>query len=613
MNPSILEKNKQVIQQNTNHEIVSIDLDENKYDLGFEEGFLSIKSKGTSLKYNNLIVNEEVDKLNYSKNGLYFILGLSDVKSIVTIFNNATKGSAILCIEPNPEMFHFIISNYDLTELFSRKNFYLLVTDYESIPEYFGGFLTKKSLITKTSNLQFYTSHYLEYYEKLKVLQLQKSFIDIIKTELFSLGNSTRDTLQGLLQNLLNLKTFCKTMSVNKIKNQYSSLPVVIVSAGPSLEKNINHLKEIPRENILIFAVDTSLVKLLDIGITPDAVFSIERVVQVYDYFYKDIKIPKDTVFVGPLVVYPKIIEQFTEDRMIIPLRENDAVNTWLNTLVLGESEQISMGASVAHLAFSFARYIGCNPIIFIGQDLAYGTDGLTHSKGTVYDKDKIPHRKQEEFFVDGYFEQDVKTTRTWKHFTNWFEKEFYNTEQLIINATEGGAKIRHSEQMTLRNALRKYASKPITPIYQFVDKNYEPVFDDHKGIEKRIVDESEKLKEFSIKMEQFLIIIKDMEIELDDTNKTKLYEAVNKIIEMDNVYKQDVTNLAFLNFFVQTHILIASFEFNKLNPEISESYLQGLVKIFSNLFETSKKLSDLISNELVKFLNTSWNEKDSE
>ena len=42
-------------------------------------------------------------------------------------------------------------------------------------------------------------------------------------------------------------------------------------------------------------------------------------------------------------------------------------------------------GATVAHLAYYVAEHLGCDPIIFVGQDLGF-SDGLCYTPGTSYE-----------------------------------------------------------------------------------------------------------------------------------------------------------------------------------------------------------------------------------
>ena len=53
------------------------------------------------------------------------------------------------------------------------------------------------------------------------------------------------------------------------------------------------------------------------------------------------------------------------------------------------ENESLSAGGSVATTAWDFARFIGCNPIIMAGLDLAF-TQNKTHSLACKFEKDAM-------------------------------------------------------------------------------------------------------------------------------------------------------------------------------------------------------------------------------
>lgn len=602
----VLKKNLQALESNSNHIITPLDPSTQKYQIVRDKDNMIVANDKNYIRYNNSLTDIAINDLDFNHRGIYFILGLFDVGAIEKIYNNSSRDSIIFVVEPHPEVFYYMITNYELAELFAKKNFFLLVADFECAPQYFNEYILKKSFIVKASNLQFYTSKYLQAFEK-DTFKLQKRFIESIRSALFMIGNSTEDTMIGLLQNLLNLKKFCSSMSICKLENKYNSMPAVVVSAGPSLQKNIQYLKRAPRTNILIFAVDTVLEKLLNMGIIPDAVFTIERPKIVYEYFYENVEIPDELVFVGPPVVYPGILNKFNHDRIIFPLKQDEKINEWLNYLVSNKADLIPTGSSVAHLAFSFARYLGCDPIIFIGQDLAYGEDGSTHTRGSIYDNKKI-EREEDELCVEGYYGNKVKTKRTWRNFQIWFEEEFYKTKQLIINSTEGGVRLKHTKQLTLEQSLNEYATKKRKPLFKIIDELYEPLFEEKNIIYDKIMNEANSLRKFSLLMQSLLEKLDKIENNINKATNDKHNNLFfNQLAQYDNKYKDSVVNLGFFSIFVQTHIAIAAFELNKLERKSTIDNIKKIIFIQRKLFSISKELSNLVENELKKFLKTNF------
>lgn len=280
--------------------------------------------------------------------------------------------------------------------------------------------------------------------------------IDFTKYSRLIVGNSVTDTLYGFMNTLKNLKYIEQTPKLDNIKGKLSG-PVVIMAAGPSLDKNI-HFVERYRDRVCVFAVDTILNKLLSRGIEPDVVFALERDEIIYNWFFASLNaLPKKTLIVGVSVVDQRVYDLFNE-RSYVFLRKEDGIQGLFAEML--NDETIATGQSVAHLAFSFARVLGLGPIILVGQDLAYGENGDTHSQGTHYDNPTPGEtdNEDEDLWIDGYYGTPVRTQKWWKMFRDWFELEIERTTVPVINATEGGADIKGTQRMPLEEALRRFA-----------------------------------------------------------------------------------------------------------------------------------------------------------
>nr|WP_244661085.1 6-hydroxymethylpterin diphosphokinase MptE-like protein [Paenibacillus sp. CFBP 13594] len=257
---------------------------------------------------------------------------------------------------------------------------------------------------------------------------------------------------------MLNIKSVARSKDVSQLRDLFKDLPAIVVAAGPSLNKNIKELKKTKGKAVII-AVDTIAERLCQEGIVPDFICSIERGELTYSYFYKDKSYPSEVTLVAPLLVYPEIFEEF-QGEVIIPIRENVGEYNWLKEILnLTQNNSISIGLSCAHIAFGFAEHLGASPIVLVGQDLAYGnTLAETHASNTIYDQKPInADNVAKRVYTKGYSGGEVATTDTWNAFRNWFEAEIYKKQLNVINATEGGALINHTSQMSLKEVYDQY------------------------------------------------------------------------------------------------------------------------------------------------------------
>ena len=213
-----------------------------------------------------------------------------------------------------------------------------------------------------------------EYFTQVQIwLEELASFI---RTGMNTLVLNSAKTMRNVAGNI---GWYAASPSAERLKDRYKSCPAVIVSAGPSLRKNKHLLKGISDKAVLI-AVQTTLQPLLEMGVEPHFVTSLDYHDICARFFEKlppNLKTelvaePKATDLVfqlnpGPLTV---LGNEFAESL----LREMNPRKTILPA-----------GATVAHLAYYLAEHLGCDPIVFVGQDLAF-SDGLCYVPGTSYE-----------------------------------------------------------------------------------------------------------------------------------------------------------------------------------------------------------------------------------
>ncbi len=125
----------------------------------------------------------------------------------------------------------------------------------------------------------------------------------------------------------------------------------------------------------------------------------------------------------------------------------------------------LNTGGSVATNAFSLLHKIGITRIILVGQDLAY-TNNRTHADGTFSEKMQEVNTHGM-YMVEGNCEEKVPIAEDLKKFLDWYNNIIPAIQERIpdfyvINATEGGAKIKNTEVMTLKNAIQRECTKEV-------------------------------------------------------------------------------------------------------------------------------------------------------
>lgn len=272
---------------------------------------------------------------------------------------------------------------------------------------------------------------------------------------------------------LCNIKHIFNSYDAIKLFSAFNNKPVIIVSAGPSLDKNVHLLKGI-EDKVLIICVYTALRVLYKHGIKPHFVMAIDGNQPLYNDCYDDI----------PILYMPMISSDFLNNYSGKKIFMGSGMSLVTNLIFkdyLNPNLFIATGGSVACSATDLAVNLGANPIIFIGQDLSF-TGETTHAKGTytdesdenrfdisnghLYDKmaesnKMINSRKYETTDIYG---NKVYTDDMFSYFKNWFEAYMSDNKHKtkFINATEGGTLKKNVDVMDLKDVISKYIKEDI-------------------------------------------------------------------------------------------------------------------------------------------------------
>lgn len=231
-----------------------------------------------------------------------------------------------------------------------------------------------------------------------------------------------------------------------------NDVPVIIVAAGPSLDKNIGELRR-AKGKCLIFAVDTAMKYLLAHDIMPDLGITIEPIKPMANYEDpRCFKVPH----VFDCESNPEIVSKNTARKFIYNCR--DYVKRILQALGKNVPGDIPSGGSVATAAFAICYQLGIKRIIMIGQDLAYQGEA-THAGGV---ESKGINNNIGYDMIEGIDGGQVRTRSDWLAYLKWFENAIALMKDMgkdmeVIDATEGGALIHGSHLMTLTEAIDEY------------------------------------------------------------------------------------------------------------------------------------------------------------
>ncbi len=202
----------------------------------------------------------------------------------------------------------------------------------------------------------------------------------------------------------------------------------VVIAAGPSLDSNMEFLRESQGEKTLI-AVGTVFRKLLEADIVPDLVVVLDPLERIYRQIegLEDQKIP---LLLG-MTAYWKFAENYQGEKYKIPITDS-----------AGEGENKEawvIGGTVTHLAMEAAIRFGAEKIYLAGVDLAY-PQGLSHAEGTM---DRAVMKTEGMISVEGVGGRTVHSDRLFISYRQWIEQRIESTPWITYyNLSHIGARI---------------------------------------------------------------------------------------------------------------------------------------------------------------------------
>lgn len=395
------------------------------------------------------------------------------------------KSQCLFLVEGSESVFRAALESVDLAGLFGRGNTAVFVgNEWDK----FLGWI--KSVLDRTEVHSFAAlSHPPS-------VRLDPKFYTHVVTELDVAVNRRRVEMMTLVAKC---RQFDENAAMNTVllpecggilpfKGAFAGTPGIVVAAGPSLENNVDALQAVMNDAIIV-TVGKSLRLLLERGIVPHFTASLDLLPESVKVF-QGISIPPYVTLVFDHDSHYSVPRAFGGPKLLY--ETGIPAMRWIRNTMTNELGILPKGLSVAHTAFFFARYLGCDPIILVGVDLAFAGE-KTHAEGTTHtwggSTEKIREGGMDVPSVTG---GRVKTVMGFLSFITAFETEIARTKATVINTSHNGARIRGTRCQPLLEAMNG-KTVPFDPWPWIKAKTYPPAGVTHEKVDS----EAAKLEKF--------------------------------------------------------------------------------------------------------------------
>lgn len=429
---------------------------------------------------------EQINCDGYNTIHVIFGLGLGYLFKRFTL---SAKGKIIL-YEPNLDILRITLEVVDFSEELSRKKVLVANTPQE-LDKVFEALFFDESDIT----LSFLPSYQTLFPDETNKLLNDLGFLKGLFNSNYK--NMFDQAHEWTISGINNIPNVMMNSELEDLRDKFKNIPAVIISAGPSLDKNIDLLHEY-RDKVVVFSVGTASKAVQKHNIIPDFLTIVEKnncTEQV-----KGVDTSQMNMILQPMT-HKNFHEMPTKNKFNY-YAKNDFTVKWINKHLKLPLDDYENKGTVSLCALFSAMIMGCNPIITIGQDLAY-SEGRCYSVESAYGNIKCELNPEtgtyevladdlEEFskqfncetieetkayldwkfhdltknlyFVKGLNGKMIPTSSSYATFIKYFETaadEFKHRAE-FINATEGGAYLEGFNHQTLKHSLEQYAKTSV-------------------------------------------------------------------------------------------------------------------------------------------------------
>ncbi|EHY1178172.1 motility associated factor glycosyltransferase family protein [Campylobacter coli] len=461
---SLLEKNIQALLSGVNEPLGNklLNFIQNKTCSRFniDENLNIFDKTHNVFMYENL--EEEINFFYQSileKTPRYPFICIYGIGNALLIKNLAKHYKHLFVFESEIELFILALSTIDLSEELCSGKIYLVDIEEERVDIQLLILFDMKDMFEYLSLYEMFVNnvYYKKFYEDIwhKADELCEKNIKVVIRNLNSSLCIGFECYSHLLQNIPSmLESIPFQRILSQRKNKFEN--AIVVSAGPSLAKQLPLLKAC-QDKAVIFCADGALSMLEKEGIVPDYVTNLDFTDLAMKFFQN--KENKTSLNILSCATHPNVAHSLKAENCMIVLR-NKALYQRFNFNDFG---YIDTGTHVSHFSYTLALALGFKNIIMIGQDLAFDEEGNSHSKGFDFGEKFSGEENIDKLKIPAYAGKgEVLTHTTWNDYRIKLEYLFACNDQKakFYNATEGGARINFTEELSFKECCEKLLTK---------------------------------------------------------------------------------------------------------------------------------------------------------
>ncbi|THF80799.1 motility associated factor glycosyltransferase family protein [Cohnella fermenti] len=379
-------------------------------------------------------------------------------------FLEANPDKRVYVYEPQVDMLLCAIEAVDLRSVLSHKNIAMfgigseLQTQIDLLEEA----MAKSGKTVANVTVPAYRTAFKGVIDSYQEIVTQTSYAVIASS------NTLKMFLKSWARNMVsNLSPNLKSPSFQGLRGECIGIPAIIIGSGPSLGMEIEHLRRLKGQALLISA-GTSMMALQKFGIEPDLVVSMDP--GEYNRKAFQAVVLKRIPFLYIPTIHSAILKR-EFDHLMHAFYQLDTPSAYL--MGLNNSDPIFMNTgTVSGTAIQAALYMGCTDIILIGQDYSFPNDQF-YAAGVEHASDAVNRKRMDQLAewvpnVQGGQNRSNRQMGVSREGIEQMLEKFSGFR--YYNASRVGAQIKYTENKTFEELTELGLFKPMGESW-FIDK----------------------------------------------------------------------------------------------------------------------------------------------
>ncbi|WP_338553374.1 6-hydroxymethylpterin diphosphokinase MptE-like protein [Paenibacillus sp. KS-LC4] len=405
--------------------------------------------------------------------------------------------------------------------------------------------------------------------------------------------------LSWVKNGLFNMPAVLQSPPLSRLKTALNGKTVIVVGGGPSLEQDIVQLKKL-KAHAFVIAAGSAVQTLLYHEIIPHLIVSIDGAVANAQAF-QHLNLSNIPMLFSPTVHF-EVIEPLQREQLVHFFVGSDWVSRYF--LELGDQDPVfRSNHTVTGTAVQAAIYMGCQEIIFAGQDFSYPNNQM-YAVGAKHVSETIMAKSVEsaDITVQNVHGSVNRTTYALALALADIEELLAEHADIrFINTSQTGAKIKHTLWEPMESVYKRLKNQQVLELE--LDNQLKaaaPYNESRKNhILSKLASLPKNMEECSEKLTSIVSQIGKLE-QQSRININKCNRMMEKIdSDWEFVVKSDVFNGLYLqssrvaieNFEHHLHLLT---EARSLQEQIAfyREHMQPLIKV---LLDQAKPLMEII------------------